>query len=41
MSNSTGTQAVIQVSGTSRERLQKTLRHEQPDRFPLISAARL
>jgi len=35
MSNGTEVQASIQVSGASRDRLQKTLRHEQPDRIPI------
>jgi hypothetical protein len=35
MSEGTEEQAAMQVSGASRERLQKTLRHEQPDRIPI------
>src|SRR5271166_2083988 len=35
MSNGTEAQAAIQVSGASRERLQKTLHHEQPDHIPI------
>ena len=35
MSNDAQVQAAIQVSGSSRERLRKTLRHETPDRIPI------
>ena len=35
MSNGAQVQAAIQVSGSSRERLRKTLRHETPDRIPI------